>query len=482
MKIESIKRFVYAVIVLMVSLNVTTTATAAENSKLVTLRETSEAFSNVAEKAVPAVVFVKVEKTVEAPSGGIPFEFNGPFDPFGDDFFDRFFRRQQPQGSPREYHQMAQGSGCIISSDGYILTNHHVVGDVDKIMVKLHDGRELEAKVIGSDEKSDVAVIKVDAQNLPVLPLGDSDKLKIGEWVIAIGNPFGLAETVTVGVVSATGRSNVHIADYEDFIQTDAAINPGNSGGPLLNLDGQLIGINTAIFSQSGGYMGIGFAIPINMAKNIKEQLLKYGKVTRGQLGISVQPLTKELADSFKLESTKGILVADVLSDTPAEKAGLKTGDIILKLNGEDVADIGSFRNKIAMMAPGTNVQLLILREGKEQQVSVEIGELSEMTAQAGTSDISGKLGLQVKDLTEETAKMYGVPVDKGVIVTGVAAYSPAYMEGIKPGAVILSVNRKSIGSVLEFNKALKEAAQTKKVLLLLKEDNYSRFIVLSWD
>jgi serine protease Do len=482
MKTENVKRIMYVLIALIISLNITATAIAAGNSDMSTLRETSEAFSNVAEKAIPAVVFVKVEKTVNAPNFGIPFEFNGSFDPFGDDFFDRFFRRQQPQESPREYHQMAQGSGCIISADGYILTNHHVVGDVDKITVKLHDGQELEAKVIGSDEKSDVAVIKVEGKNLPVLPLGDSDKLKVGEWVIAIGNPFGLAETVTVGVVSAKGRSNVHIADYEDFIQTDAAINPGNSGGPLLNLDGQVIGINTAIFSQSGGYMGIGFAIPINMAKSIKEQLLKSGKVTRGQLGISIQALSKELADSFNLESTKGILVADVLSDSPAEKAGLKTGDIILKLNGDEVTDIGSFRNKIAMIAPGTNVKLLIMRDGKQQEISVEIGELSEIRAQIGASDISGKLGLQVQDLTEETAKLYGVAMGKGIIVTGVAAYSPAAMKGIKPGAVILSVNRKPIGSVLEFNKALKEAGQAKKVLLLLKEDKYTRFVVLSWD
>jgi serine protease Do len=482
MKTENVKRIVYVLSALVVSLILTPKATVAGNSGLSTLQKTSEAFSSVAEESIPAVVFVKVEKTVSTPGSGLPFEFNGPFDPFGDDFFNRFFRQQQPQGSPREYHQMAQGSGCIISRDGYILTNHHVVADVDKITVKLHDGQELEAKVIGSDEKSDVAVIKVDGKNLPVLPLGDSDKLKIGEWVIAIGNPFGLAETVTVGVVSAKGRSNVHIADYEDFIQTDAAINPGNSGGPLLNLDGEVIGINTAIFSQSGGYMGIGFAIPINMAKSIKEQLLKSGKVTRGQLGISIQELTKDLADSFGLQSTKGILVADVMSDSPAEKAGLKTGDIILRLNGNEITDIGSFRNKIAMTAPGTDVKLLILRDGKQQEITVEIGELSEMRAQIGTSDISGKLGLQVQDLTKETAKLYGVPVGKGVIVTGVAAYSPAYMNGIKPGAVILSVDRKPIGSVLEFNKALKQAGQAKKVLLLLKEDEYTRFVVLSWD
>ncbi len=479
MKTENIKRIIYVFIALIISLNTTAVAIAVENSGLLTLQETSGAFSNVAEKAIPAVVFIKVEKTVNAPSFGMPFEFNGPF---GDDFFDRFFRRQQPEENPRKYHQIAQGSGCIISPDGYILTNHHVVSDVEKITVKLHDGQELEAKVIGSDEKSDVAVLKIDGKNLPVLPIGDSDKLKIGEWVVAIGNPFGLTATVTVGVVSAVGRSNVHIADYEDFIQTDAAINPGNSGGPLLNLDGQVIGINTAIFSQSGGYMGIGFAIPINMAMNIEEQLLKTGKVTRGQLGIIIQELSKDLADSFNLKSTKGVLVADVLSDSPAEKAGLKSGDIILKLNGEDITDIGSFRNKISTMTPGTKVKLLVMRDGKEQEITVKVGELSGTTARMEPSDISKKLGLQVQDLTEESARLYGITATKGVIITAVAAYSPAYMNGIKPGDIILSVNRKPIGSVLEFNKALKEASQDKKVLLLLKEDKYTRFVVLSWD
>lgn len=377
---------------------------------------------------------------------------------------------------------MGQGSGFIISQDGYILTNHHVVSDADKITVKLQDGRELEAKVIGSDEKSDVALVRVEGKDLPVIEMDDSDKVEVDEWVMAMGNPFGLAETVTVGVVSAKGRSNVHIADYEDFIQTDAAMSPGNSGGPLINLDAQVIGINTAIFSRSGGHVGIGFAIPINMAKNVKEQLLKTGNVVRGQLGIVVQQVDEDLADSFHLGSTNGILVADVSKDSPAEKAGLKPGDIILKMDDQDVKDIGSFRNAIAMTAPGSEIRLLIFRNGKEQQIGVRIGELSEIRPQAGTSDISEKLGLQVQDLTEQTARLYGETAGNGIIVTGVVAYGPAYMKGIKPGDVILSVDRKPIGSVLEFNKALNEARQTKRVLLPLKEDKYTRFVVLSWD
>lgn len=451
---------------------------AAEPTDLQALRQTSSAFSAVAKEAIPAVVFIKVEKTVKAGSAAAP---GMPFDPFGDDFFERFFRHRLP-GGPQQFRQVGQGSGFIISQDGYILTNHHVAGDSEKITVKLHDGREFEAKVIGTDEKSDIALIKIKAKNLPVLPLGDSDKVEIGHWAIAIGNPFGLAETLTVGVVSAKGRSNVHIADYEDFIQTDAAINPGNSGGPLLNLDGQAIGINTAIFSRSGGYMGIGFAIPINMAKNIKEQLLKSGKVTRGQLGVLVQEITQDLADSFGLSTTKGVLIAQVFSGSPAEKAGLKTGDIVLKMNGQEIKDIGSFRNAVALSPPGTKLDLLVSRDGKARDIVVEIGELSEHAPQVAVSGLSEKLGIEVQNLTKETARLYGGKVGEGVIVSRVARYSPAARAGIEPGALILTVNRHKVSSVSEFNQALQESAKTKKVLLLLKQRQYTQFVVLSLD
>jgi len=282
---------------------------------------------------------------------------------------------------PRKFQQRGQGSGFIISKDGYILINNHVVGDADLIKVKLSDGREFKAKVIGTDPQSDVAVIKIDATNLPVLRLGDSDKLEVGEWVIAIGNPFGLSQTVTVGVVSAKGRSRIGINDYEDFIQTDAAINPGNSGGPLVNIHGEAVGMNTAIFSRSGGYMGIGFAIPINMAKAIKDQLLKKGKVTRGWLGVVIQDIDEELAKSFGLEKTEGVLIAEVSEGSPAEKAGLKQGDIILRLNGKKVDDLGELRNKIALTAPGTKVKLEVLRENKRRTIQVTIGEQPAGTA-----------------------------------------------------------------------------------------------------
>ena len=442
--------------------------TSAHDDDLTSLRQTSKAFSSVAKKAIPAVVFIKVEKTVEA-GQAVPF---GNSDPFG------FFNDRQPR-QPREYRQMGQGSGFIISEDGYILTNNHVVSDADVISVKLNDGRELKADRIGGDEKSDIAVIKIDAENLPTLPLGNSDSLQVGEWVIAIGNPFGLAETLTLGIVSAKGRNTVGINDYEDFIQTDAAINPGNSGGPLINLEGQAVGINSAIFSSSGGSVGIGFAIPIDMAKNIKDQLVRNGKVTRGQLGVMIGELTKDLADYFGINTSKGVLVSDVLKASPAEKAGLEAGDIILKINGREVEGIGQLRNTIAMVAPGTKVELLIYRNGKEKTVTVSIAELSDTIAQAGVSELPLKLGLTIEDLTEDSHRYYGLQPDEGILVTSVDSDSRAFEAGIRPGTIIISVNQKKVGSTKEFGEALQESVETKKVLLLIKEQRYTRFVVL---
>lgn len=459
-----IKRSGIYLLVALVFLFSVAPATYSHENDLASLQETSKAFSSVAKKAVPAVVFIKVEKSVEA-----GFENNNPFD---------FFREREPR-MPRERRQMGQGSGFIVSDDGYILTNNHVVGDADVITVKLNDGREFSATRIGSDEKSDVAVIKINGQNLPALPLGDSDALEVGEWVIAIGNPFGLAETLTFGIVSAKGRSTVGITDYEDFIQTDAAINPGNSGGPLINLEGKAIGINTAIFSSSGGSVGIGFAIPVNMAKNIKEQLVKDGKVTRGQLGVMIGELTQDLADYFGVDSTKGVLVSDVMKDSPAEKAGLETGDIILKIDGQDVKGIGQLRNTIAMVAPGTRVQLLIYRKGQEKTLTVSIGELYDNVAMKETSELSKKLGLTLQNLTEEMRQYYGLRPDEGIVVSGVDSNSRAYKAGIRPGTIILSVNQKEVGSIEEFGEALQASVETKKVLLLIKEQRYTRFVVL---
>ena len=467
-----IKRSVTSLLIVLAFLFTMTPVVSAHEDDTVSLQQTSKAFSSVAKKAVPAVVFIKVEKKVETGSmvgPGSPFGNNDPFD---------FFRDRQPR-TPRERRRMGQGSGFIISDDGYIVTNNHVVGDADVITVKVNDGREFTARKIGSDEKSDVAVIKIDGENLPTLPLGDSDALEVGEWVIAIGNPFGLAETLTFGIVSAKGRSTVGINDYEDFIQTDAAINPGNSGGPLINLEGEAIGINTAIFSSSGGSVGIGFAIPINMAKNIKDQLVKDGKVTRGQLGVMIGELTKDLADYFGADSTKGVLVSAIMKDSPAEKAGLEAGDIILKIDGRDVEGTGQLRNTVAMVAPGTKVQLLVYREGREKTVTVSIGELSETVVNEEASELPKKLGLTVQDLTEEMRQYYNLGSEEGIVVSGVDPDSRAFAAGIRPGTIILSVNRSKVGSTKEFGEALQASVKTKKVLLLIKEQRYTQFVVL---
>ncbi len=440
------------------------------------LKRTGKAFSEVAKKAMPAVVFITVEKEV-AVQGYSPFQFNDPFDFFG---FDRF--RGQP-GSPRTQRRVVQGwgSGFIITEDGYILTNNHVVGDSDKITVKLHDGRTLEAELVGTDPRSEVAVIKIDAEELPFLETADSAKLDIGEWVIAIGNPFGLAETLTVGVVSAKGRSNIGLADYEDFIQTDAAINPGNSGGPLLNIDGKVIGINTAIMSQSGGYMGIGFAIPINMALAIRDQLVEKGRVTRGFLGVRLNPqYGDEMAKSFGLDEARGALVAEVMEDTPGAEAGLRSGDIILQINGDELRDSNELMNKVALMRPGTNVTLKIFRDGKEIEKKVELGTFpgdEESEAEAG--EILGELGFSVTELTPELGSRLGYELDEGVVVSEVESGSIAEAAGIQQGHLILGVNRKPVTSPSGFKAEIAKAAEAKKLLLRIKSGSRSWYVLL---
>lgn len=447
------------------------------------VRNLSQVFTNVADEAVPAVVYVTVEKTVE--TGRSPFGFNNPFEQFNEEFFERFFRRRFPrEQQPREFRQQGQGSGFIISSDGLILTNDHVVGEADKVTVQLADGREFQAKIIGTDPRSDVAVIKIDGENLPVLPLAQSEKLDVGEWVMAIGSPFGLTHTITVGVVSATGRNRLGIADFEDFIQTDAAINPGNSGGPLVNMEGKVVGINTAIFSRSGGYMGIGFAIPISMAEAIKEQLVTKGKVVRGYLGVRIQELTKELAQSFGLETTQGVLVAEVSQESPAAEAGLQSGDIIVSVNGESMSDVGQLRNTVAMMTPGTEVPVAIVREGKRQELTVELGELPlERTAQAmerqEEEEPVSKLGLGVQNLTPELAEQLGYENPEGVVVTRVEPNSAAYQAGIRRGMLIRQINRQDVDNMQEFQAALQKSSNANQVLLLVQDQQASRYVVL---
>lgn len=454
------------------------------------LKETGQAFASVAKKVSPAVVYIEVETSVK----NQPAQNQSPFRGLTpDDFFRHFFGPnfpgQQPGQSPHfkqmpqpQQRMVGQGSGFIISKDGYILTNNHVVGDADKVTVKLEDGREFIAETIGTDPHSDVAVIKIDAQDLPVISLGNSDALNVGEWVVAIGNPFGLSHTLTAGVVSAKGRSNVGLADYENFIQTDAAINPGNSGGPLVDLDGKVVGMNTAIFSRSGGYMGIGFAIPANMIKTIKDQLIDSGEVNRGFLGIVIQDLTSDLAESFGLNNQNGIVVSQVTDDSPAERSGLKQGDVIVEFDGETVAEVGAFRNQVAMDEPGSTHNIKILRNGKQKSLSVTIGKLpaGESIASSGSSQYLDKLGLTLQNLTPSIAQQLGLEEsDTGVVVTQIAPGSVADMAGIKTGFLIQQVNHQPVSNIEEFRKAVTETGKNGSVLLLVKNGQYSSFLVL---
>jgi serine protease Do len=449
------------------------------------LDRSSQAIVNVVKRAKPAVVNVKVEKTTTANyPGGL-----GPEDMFNNPLFEQFFgpqfrqQQQQQQQKPQEFIQHGLGSGFIISKDGYILTNNHVVEGADSIKVTLSDNRDFDAKVIGTDPQSDLALIKInDPENLPVLPLGDSSKLEAGEWVIAIGNPFGLSQTVTVGVVSATGRSSVGISDYENFIQTDAAINPGNSGGPLINGRGEVVGINTALFSKTGGYMGIGFAIPINMAKSIEAQLQKSGKVTRGWLGVVIQNVDKNLAESFGLKQVGGILVSEIQKDSPASAAGLQQGDVILQLDGVKLQDVSDLRNRVALLQPGNKAILDIMRSGREKTIQITIGEQPANFSKNGlgvNSDGSlEKFGLTLQQLTPELAKKFGYGENSGLIISDVTSGSPAEAAGLKPGQLVEEVNRERVRNLKDLNNVLKQS-QSDKLLLRVRVGNYSTYVVL---
>lgn len=441
-------------------------------------------FTDVVKMAKPAVVHIRVEKNVS--QGGSHYDqqqdelFNNPF-------FERFFGpqfRQNPNTPNRERKQQGQGSGFIISKDGYILTNNHVVEGADKISVMLSDERKYTAELIGSDPQSDVALIKIqDGGKLPILKLGDSEALEDGEWVIAIGNPFGLSQTVTVGVVSATGRSSVGINEYENFIQTDAAINPGNSGGPLLNIKGEVIGINSALFSRTGGYMGIGFAIPINMVKTIQNQLQNEGKVTRGWLGVVIQNVDENLARSFGLDKAEGILVSEVQTGSPAEDAGVRQGDVILKLNGTTLVDVADLRNRVALLPPDSVAKLDIIRSGTQKTIDVTIGERPGDPRQLGKKD-NGKssleqFGLAFQDLTPELAERLGYQEKEGVIVSQVDQGSPASSAGMRPGQLVEEVNKQLVKNVKELKQAIAKSDDKNRILLRVRSGNFSQYVVL---
>jgi len=444
-----------------------------KTDKLTTAKSLGQAFVEVAKKVQPAVVNVTTEKTITMK----------PWERFGDDFFkgspfEDFFRGfGSPRERGKEYRQKQRsgGSGVIVDKEGYILTNNHVVEGADKVKVRLNDGREFTATMKGQDPRTDLAVLHIKAKDLPAAILGDSDKLEVGEWAIAIGSPFGLEHTVTVGVISAKGRSGLGTGTYEDFIQTDASINPGNSGGPLINIDGEVVGINAMII-QPG--TGIGFAIPINMAKQILNDLIKQGKVVRPWLGISVQDLTPEMMEYFKVKEKEGVLVGQVYPGTGAEKAELASGDIIKSVDDKVIKNVNELVKEIQKKKVGQKVKLNIIRDGKAMTIEVTTASMPDKPELAKEKEVEEKLGARVQELTPQLALRYRISVIKrGVVVTGVEEGSLADEIGLEEGDVILEINRKKIETIKDFEKAVKDANIDKGILFHLHRKGSSFYL-----
>jgi len=441
----------------------------------------SQGFAPVVRRATPAVVNISSTQIVKASEGM----------PGIDDFFQQFFGngggRMVPQ-RPRDHKAQSLGSGVIVTADGYILTNNHVVDHASEVKVALSDRREFKAKIIGTDPQTDVAVLKIDAHNLPTLPLGDSSKVEIGDIALAIGNPFGIGQTVTMGIIGAKGRSlGGTVEAYEDFIQTDAAINRGNSGGALINTNGQLVGINTAILGgDNGGNVGIGFAIPVNMARNVMEQIEKTGKVTRGFLGVGPQELTPSLAHALKIPENSGVLLADVQPSSPASKAGLKPGDVVTQVNGHPVTDVSSFRLMIAEIAPGTQTHLKILRDDGSHDVTVTLAKKSDEIAgdeksigRPGEGTPSALEGVSTENLTPEIAQQLELPAGTtGVVVSEVDPNSAAAEAGLRSGDVIQNVNRKPVANMEQFERQVHQAGK-QAVLLLVNRKGQTRYVAI---
>ena len=440
-----------------------------------TLSKLSEALADVAEAVRPAVVNIStttVETREDDPFGGM----------FNDPFFRHYFGDQFGGGHPgqkRKFKSSALGSGVIVSEHGYILTNNHVVKGADEIKVILFDKREFKGKVVGTDPRTDLAVIKINAKGLPTLAFGDSSRMKTGDVVIAVGNPFGLNQTITMGIVSAVGRSNIGLADFEDFIQTDAAINPGNSGGALVNGSGELVGINTAIFSTSGGYMGIGFSIPSDMAKAVMDSIIKHGKVIRGWLGVSIQNLTPELSKSLGIKETEGALISGVENNSPAEKSGLKRGDLVIGMNDKKIADVTTLRNMVAAMAPGTKTDFKVIRNGKEQTISVTLGEYQEKRVVKKTEFNNALKGVTVQELTPSLRNKLNLPESlAGVVVTEIA--SDSQVQGLlQANDVIQEINRKAVRNAQEYEDIVSKIGEHDTVLLLIYRDGGSVYLTI---
>lgn len=432
-------------------------------------------FSGLVKKASQSVVNISTVKVIKG-RGQTPFYF-GPNDPFKD-FFDRFFRDQ----IPKEYRQKSLGTGFIIDKDGYILTNNHVVEKTDEIKVMLADKKEFTAKIISRDPKTDLALIRIEADRpLKPLPLGDSDKLEVGDWVVAIGNPFGLGNTVTAGIVSAKYRQ-IGAGSYENFIQTDASINPGNSGGPLLNTAGEVVGINTAIFSQSGGSIGIGFASPINMVKDILPQLKK-GKVVRGWLGVMIQKITSDLKDKLDLKDEKGALVADISKDGPADKAGIKRGDVIVSFDGKEIKEMKDLPYIVASTPVDKKVMVEVIRKGKKKRIEVKIGELEEEKISKESSEARQELGMVVEEVTPELAKNFGLSETRGLIVVKVENNTPAGEAGIRPGDIIIEIDQVSVENLEQFNQKIQGYKAGDTILFLVKRRSATVYLTLKvWE
>jgi len=426
-------------------------------------------FAQVAEMVSPAVVNISTEKTVRSPGGPTFRHFQSPFgedDPFHD-FFERFFGNRPP----REFKERSLGSGFIIDQDGYIVTNNHVVENADKIKVKLTNGQEYEATIVGRDSKTDIALLKAeDLKNVSVVQVGDSDKIKVGQWVVAIGSPFGLEHTVTAGIVSAKGRV-IGSGPYDDFIQTDASINPGNSGGPLVNMQGEVVGINTAIVSRGGGNVGIGFAIPINMARGIISQLQTTGSVTRGWLGVTIQDVTPELAEYYGLKEAKGAIVGEVFEGDPADQAGIQPKDVIVSVDGKTIEDSRDLSRVIAETKVGEKVTIQVLRNGKERTFRIKIAKRTDDKETLAKSDAEegGALGMVVSALTPELARRYNIPERDGIVVINVDVESKADAAGIQEGDLVLEINHKPVKSVADYHQYIEDVKEGEVVSLLIR-------------
>ncbi|MGD2245860.1 MAG: Do family serine endopeptidase [Candidatus Aminicenantes bacterium] len=425
-------------------------------------------FVTIAENIGPAVVRIEAEKVEKRQV--VSFFGDSPFD----DFFDRYFGIPRDRGQEQEFRSTSGGTGFFISSDGYILTNNHIVENAIKVKVTTHQGSEFKGEVIGTDSGTDLALIKIEGKDFPYTQLGDSEKLKVGEWVLAIGNPLGFAHTVTAGIVSAKGRQLSSMIDlpYQDFIQTDAAINRGNSGGPLVNTNAEVVGITSMIYSPSGGNIGIGFAIPSSLAQKIVKQLKENGRVIRAYLGVWMrEDLDDDLMKLLNLKSKNGALINSVEPGTPADKAGLKHYDVIVEINGQPVENKNDLLFKIADFAPGTKVDLKIIRDGKEQNISVKLAELKDEKSQETDVQEQDDIGYTVEDLTSSLVRRYGYKTQQGVVIMKVSKYSEAEEEGLQPGDIILELNRQPVSSVRDFNRIIRKLKPGDPYLLLISRE-----------